>query len=191
MPSGRVLYRRMVYRSCFRLVCVRLMDRGRSPYDSAIAINDHLVPLAADDPLLTRLRQVAAAGDEPDDAFWEEYGDAIAEMPRTIDMWRLGIHINEALSADLPIDPRELVWTDGAEVIHWSGFYATYLPPARLQARVASMAHLTRNELARRINAGAGRNVSREELVARTAKVLDMMRWSAAHGLGLLRDFSA
>lgn len=167
------------------------MHRGCSPYDSAVAINDHLVPLAPDDPLLMRLRQVAAAGDEPDDAFWEQYVDTISDTPRHIDMWRLGIAINGALSADLAIDPRELVWTDGAEVISTADFYATYLPLDRLRARVASLERLMRDELHRRITVGAGRNLPRDEIVERAAEVLDMMRWSAANGLGLLRDFSA
>ncbi len=98
-----------------------------------MAISDHLVPLAADAPLLFRLREFARGEDRPDDAFWDDYIDFVNEAPRSIDMWRLGIEINDALSVDRAIDRRELVWTNAAETIS-SGedLLATYLSPAEL-----------------------------------------------------------
>lgn len=156
-----------------------------------MAISDHLVPLAADDALLFRLREFARGEDRPDDAFWDEYNDAVNEARRSIDMWRLGIEINDALSVDLAIERRELVWTNGAETIRiGEDLDATYLPPAELRALMASLGHLTTEELDRRIVNGAGPNVPREEVVERAAEVLDMMRWAVANGVGLLRDFS-
>lgn len=74
---------------------------GRRPghYGPAVAISDYCVPVSPDDPMLTRIRETVASGDEPDESFFDAYIRWIDATPGAIDMWRLGFAIDALLEA--------------------------------------------------------------------------------------------